>query len=378
MGDNGHAVAGGAVGFEGAPDVEGERSASGELVASSYVRYNAAILGFRNYWYPAMSWRSLRSKPVAIQLLGEKIVLVRDRGRVYALRDRCAHRGVPLSYGRSEFPGTLTCAYHGWTYDLRTGRLIAALTDGPDSPICGKVTVSVQTYPAAERAGLIWVFVGDGEPPPVESDIPGELLHQDAVILGRITLQRGNWRLAAEAGIDEGHPRYLHRRSLWSLLLDEHPAWTRFRLTESEDGIWLGRRIEDKHYFGIYPGLGRWPAKKPYFWQRRGRRPRDISIRLPGILRTTWRGWFNFNFWVPVDRDHYLDLFLALKHDRGLAAFLFGVRYWLLLRWFYHGQFHGQDLSMIRSMQVPPERLYRPDRSITSWRQFCEERARRV
>jgi len=369
VGDNGHA---------GAPDVEGERSASGELVSSSYERYNAAILGFRNYWYPAMSWRSLRSKPVAIQLLGEKIVFVRDRGRVFAMRDRCPHRGVPLSYGRSEFPGTLTCAYHGWTYDLRTGQLIAALTDGPDSPICGKATVSVQTYPAAERAGLIWVFVGDGEPPPVESDIPGELLHQDAVILGRITLQRGNWRLAAEAGIDEGHPRYLHRRSLWSLLLDEHPAWTRFRVTESEDGIWLGRRIEDKHYFGNYPGLGRWPPKKPHFWQRRGRRPKDISIRLPGILRTTWRGWFNFNCWVPVDRDHYLDFFLAVKHARGLAAFLFGVRYWLWLRWFYHGQFHGQDLSMIRSMQVPPERLYRPDRSITSWRQFCEERTRRV
>ena len=60
-----------------------------------------------------------------------------------ALHDRCPHRGVPLSHpmATQEWPGTWTCCYHGWTFDLETGTLVAAITDGPDSPICGKVAV---------------------------------------------------------------------------------------------------------------------------------------------------------------------------------------------------------------------------------------------
>src|SRR5919199_1809456 len=127
--------------------------------------------------------------PRSVTLCGEKIVLVRDGGRVYGLHDRCPHRGVPLSCGRREFPGMLTCAYHGWTYDLQTGRLEVVLTDGPDSPMCGKA--NVRTYPVEERAGLIFVYVGDQPAPPVEADIPRELLRPDAVVEGIITRQRG-------------------------------------------------------------------------------------------------------------------------------------------------------------------------------------------
>ena len=92
----------------------------------------------------------------------------RHEGKCYALEDRCPHRGVPLSVGRCEFPGTSTisCAYHGWTYDLNTGECVGAVTDGPDSPIVGKV--GVRTYPVEERKGLVWVYIGDGEVPRLE------------------------------------------------------------------------------------------------------------------------------------------------------------------------------------------------------------------
>src|SRR4051794_36097436 len=126
--------------------MEEPQSASNEQVWKSWPRYRAAVLGFRNYWYPVMLSRSLGNKPRAITLCGEKLVLVRDQGKAYALHDRCPHRGVPLSEGKCQFPGLITCAYHGWCYDLRTGELAAALTDGPDSPIVGKRTVQVETY----------------------------------------------------------------------------------------------------------------------------------------------------------------------------------------------------------------------------------------
>ena len=149
-------------------------------------RYTAAQTGLRNYWYPVMWSRSLRRKPVTIQLCGEPIMLIRKHGKVYGLFDQCPHRGIPLSVGRQEFSGTWTCRYHGWTFDLETGILKAALTDGPDSPICGKVRV--KTYPIEERAGLVWVYVGEEPPPPVEAVIPAEFLHPEAVVVGRITV----------------------------------------------------------------------------------------------------------------------------------------------------------------------------------------------
>ena len=39
----------------------------------------------------------LGEKPKSVTLLGEKLVFIRGNGRPYALFDRCAHRGMPLS-----------------------------------------------------------------------------------------------------------------------------------------------------------------------------------------------------------------------------------------------------------------------------------------
>src|SRR5262245_16386898 len=100
--------------------IEDLRSASRTDVGGGFPRYAAAVQGFSNYWYPVLFGRDLGRKPRAVTLCGERLVLVRDRGRVYALHNRCPHRGVPLSSGRRECAGTITCIYHGWTYDLAT------------------------------------------------------------------------------------------------------------------------------------------------------------------------------------------------------------------------------------------------------------------
>ena len=65
-----------------------------------YPRYDTAVLGFRNYWYPVMFSKDLGRRPVGLRLLGERIVFCRRAdGRAYALHDRCPHRGIPLSRG---------------------------------------------------------------------------------------------------------------------------------------------------------------------------------------------------------------------------------------------------------------------------------------
>jgi phenylpropionate dioxygenase-like ring-hydroxylating dioxygenase large terminal subunit len=358
--------------------MEETRSASQEQVWSQWPRYRAAALGLRNYWYPVMASRVLREKkPRPITLCGEKIVLVRNAGRIYGLHDRCPHRGVKLSAGRCEFPGLLTCAYHGWTYDLGTGDLVAALTDGPDSPIVGKTGVRVKTYPVEERVGVVWVYVGDLPAPPVEEDIPEELLRPDAVVLPWFDLRKGNWRYAAENAVDEGHAKYLHRQApfFW---FTKAPAWTKgTRMVPSEDGKYL-RRVRDESVFqDTYLRIGRWP---PLRWWKNPNRTRalELTARLPSLFRVQFAaGWWDYEFFVPVDERHHLAVFFAAKYTRGVDAFVFRLRYWMYIRWLYYLALNrGEDQWMIEQMTIPPERLYRPDVSITAWRKWCEEHAR--
>jgi nitrite reductase/ring-hydroxylating ferredoxin subunit len=54
---------------------------------------------------------------------GIPVMLVRDRGDVHALSDRCAHRGGPLHEGEIA-DGCVRCPLHGSTFRLRDGSVI--------------------------------------------------------------------------------------------------------------------------------------------------------------------------------------------------------------------------------------------------------------
>jgi len=56
-----------------------------------------------------------------------ELALFRSRGVVYALEDRCPHRGARLSTGPVYEPCKIACLDHGWSIDLRTGAV-----DAPD------------------------------------------------------------------------------------------------------------------------------------------------------------------------------------------------------------------------------------------------------
>ena len=340
---------------------------------ANWPRYEAAVLGFRDYWYPVTWSRKVTKKPLAITLGGEQIMLIRDAGTVYALHDRCPHRGVPLSHemASQEFPGTWSCCYHGWTFDLATGVLVAAITDGPDSPICGKV--AVRTYPVEERLGLVWVFLGDSPtPPPVESDIPSELLAADAVVVGRRTVRGGNWRFGAENGFDEGHAKYLHRKALW-VLRRQMPTWVRHHIDPTGEG-WITRVPDEVHYDTDFAGLGTWPRRKP--WRTRGRGKATVSIRLPCALRVAYSAWQHYEWWVPTKPDEHIYIQLVSKRAGLLERLRFRLHYRLWVRWVFHGMFNDEDRLMVDVMDAPPERLYRPDVAITEWRKLCEQTAR--
>lgn len=168
----------------------------------------------RAYWQPAALVSELpEERPVkAVRLLGEDLVLFKRGERDWGLVSRyCAHRGVDLSYGRLE-DGGLRCLYHGWLYGP-DGRCLEQPAEPPHSRFFEKVRIA--SYPCEERNGIVFAYMGGGDPPPFpEYDC---FLAPDAYTFAFKGLWECNWLQGVEGGIDPSHVSFLHR------FLDEDP-----------------------------------------------------------------------------------------------------------------------------------------------------------
>lgn len=110
-------------------------------------------------WYPALRTARLkRGKLATATLLDIPLVLGRrGDGRVFAMRDNCPHRGIPLSYGW--FDGErVTCRYHGWKFEPCSGQctLIPSLTSQDELDAS---RIYATAFPCEERDGHAWVFI---------------------------------------------------------------------------------------------------------------------------------------------------------------------------------------------------------------------------
>lgn len=194
---------------------------------SQYQPYKDAAWGFINHWYPALFSHELGEDEVeGIQICGVPIVLRRANGKVYALKDQCVHRGVRLSEKPTCFnKDTISCWYHGFTFDLESGQL-ATIVANPEDKLIG--TTGITTYPVHEVNGMIFVFVRednypDEDVPPLAHDLPfrfpeksedfphpmwpssPSVLDENALVLGMHRTGFGNWRIACENGFDNAH-----------------------------------------------------------------------------------------------------------------------------------------------------------------------------
>ncbi len=115
-------------------------------------------------WYPAARVGELRAgKTLTTVLLGIPMLLGRKRdGAVFAMRDLCPHRGIPLSAGW--FDGeTVQCKYHGWRFEPCSGQCteIPSLTS---FETLDATKIYASAFPCEERDGYLWVYVpGAGE-----------------------------------------------------------------------------------------------------------------------------------------------------------------------------------------------------------------------
>ena len=86
--------------------------------------------------------------------VGERAIAVFNcEDGLFALDNRCSHRGGPISEGWVSH-GVVTCPWHWWRYELATGRRL------------GSERISLDTYPVSVRDGIVVVDAPDEAPPP--------------------------------------------------------------------------------------------------------------------------------------------------------------------------------------------------------------------
>src|SRR5579871_4964325 len=138
----------------------------------------------RRYWIPAAMSSELKADgaPLRLMLLGEKLIAFRDSaGRVGVMDHRCPHRCASLFLGRNEENG-LRCIYHGWKFDVAGNCVDMPSVPPPDF----KQKVKAKAYHAVERAGVVWVHMGEKAEAPPFPEIEAALLPESelTVIFG--------------------------------------------------------------------------------------------------------------------------------------------------------------------------------------------------
>ncbi|MBM2812698.1 MAG: hypothetical protein HW416_3457 [Chloroflexi bacterium] len=115
----------------------------------------------RSYWQPiARSEEVAPGRAIPARVMSEDITAYRGEGGApHVLAFRCAHRGTQLSTGWVE-GDDLRCFYHGWKYD-GSGQCIEQPAE--PEPFCNRI--KIKSYPTREYLGLIFAYLGEGEPP---------------------------------------------------------------------------------------------------------------------------------------------------------------------------------------------------------------------
>ena len=116
----------------------------------------------RRFWHPVYISEDLpagQARP--IRIMSEEFTLYRGEGGTpHVVAFRCAHRRTQLSVGWVE-EDCIRCIYHGWKYD-GSGQCV----DQPAEPNSWAEKVKIASYPARDYLGVIFVYFGEGEPPP--------------------------------------------------------------------------------------------------------------------------------------------------------------------------------------------------------------------
>lgn len=238
----------------------------------------------RTFWQPvAMSREVAAGDAILIKVFGEELALYRSQeGTPHLIGGRCAHRLTWLHTGWVD-GDELRCIYHGWTYD-GTGQC----TLRPAEKDTALPHVRIAGYPVREYGGLIFAYMGTGEPPAFELPRKPAFDGDGGFLVTRKQVWPSNWLQFVENSMDAVHVSFVHAigRERGQFIKHVSEAIPELEYFETSAGI---RQIATR-------GPGNVRVSDWTF-------PNNNHIIVPGPVKDG--GWMHVGIWnVPVDDTH--------------------------------------------------------------------------
>ena len=203
------------------------------------------------HWYPMLRSRELRQRPVGRMRFGERLVFWRAAdGAPVVMPDRCPHRGAALSLGRLR-DGDIACPFHGFCFD-RNGTCTRTPPEG-DRPVPDDLRL--QSMPATERHGYIWVWRGAADDPAREGPPPTHDGLAERSYGESVSIWHAHYTRCIENVCDFSHLPFVHRTTIGMFRAETQ---TNIRLEEIDGGFraWLLEKDREGQAFEfIYPNL---------------------------------------------------------------------------------------------------------------------------
>lgn len=162
----------------------------------------------RKFWHPVCMSQELTDVPKAVCIFGEDLVAFRDKsGQVGLMQRHCCHRGASLEFGIIHDTG-IVCCYHGFHYAI-DGTLI----DVPGEADRGKRLskyVSQGAYPALERHGLVFAYMGRYEEMPEFPEWDYLSAYDDIEMVPFSNIYPCNYLQVFDNIADQVHTAHLH------------------------------------------------------------------------------------------------------------------------------------------------------------------------
>jgi len=238
------------------------------------------------------------------------ILLVYDRGRVFALDNRCPHMGFPLERGSVE-DGILTCHWHHARFDLESGSTFDLWAD--DVPI----------FPVELRNGEVWVKTTLGHADPAthwRQRLADGLAHDLGLVIAKAVVGQ----LAADVPRDD----IVRQVALFGAL--NRDGWSVGLTILTALANLLPILPEEETYLALFHGARRVAADCDGEAPRRERAPLE-SRPDPAALKRWLRRWTTVRHREAAERtlltaiaadlssDVLADALLAAETDRAFA-----------------------------------------------------------
>ncbi len=285
----------------------------------------------KNCWYvAALDHELIDGTLLSRTLLGQPVLLYRgESGQVYAINDRCPHRGALLSRGRLE-GDSVRCMYHGIKYD-GSGKCVQIPGQDMIPP-----KLRVPSYPVAQRSHFIWVWMGDPQraDPALIVDLP-YLLDPKWKGIPAYLHYKANYLLIVDNLSDFSHLAFVHTRTLGGS--EEYAFVTKPTVVERND---RGFRVERWHLDSDPP-----PFHRKVIHDRNAKvdRRNIATMIVPGIFTME-------TLFAPAGQGAQGGNFTAARQYRNCQFMTPETESSTHFFWSYLNDFEGEDSTISRSL----------------------------